>query len=226
MKHIEENFQGINGLKIFYQTWLPENPKAVIQIVHGFAEHSGRYMNVVNELLPLNYAIYADDHRGHGRSEGKTNYVKAFDDYIEDEKVLHGIIRDNHPNLPIFMIGHSMGSLIAVCFTEKYENLLKGLILSGTGTSPKRNVGKFLKFGAKIASKIVPKLSINPKLEGAMLSHDPEFITAYQEDPLVHADKITTRLIFLWQFPTSITCSNWLRRCINRWNRGRIKKRR
>jgi alpha-beta hydrolase superfamily lysophospholipase len=194
MEHTEDFFEGVNGFSIYYQAWLPENPKAVVQIVHGFAEHSGRYMNVVNELLPLNYAIYADDHRGHGRSEGKTNYVDSFDDFIEDEKILHDIIRYSHPNLPIFMIGHSMGSLIAVCFTKKYEKLLKGLILTGTGTRPQRNVSKFLKLGAKIASKIVPKLSINPKLEGAMLSHDPEVVKAYQDDPLVHADKITTRL--------------------------------
>ena len=122
MRKIEDKFEGVKGISIFYQAWIPESPKAVVQIVHGFAEHSGRYMNVVNELLPLNYAIYADDHRGHGRSEGKINYVDSFDDYVEDERILHEYIRDNHPNLPIFMIGHSMGSLIAVCFTKKYEN--------------------------------------------------------------------------------------------------------
>ncbi|MHA1413753.1 MAG: alpha/beta hydrolase, partial [Promethearchaeota archaeon] len=69
MKHVEGDFEGIDGLRIYYQGWLPEgNIKAIVQIAHGFAEHSGRYMNVVNELVPLGYAIYANDHRGHGKS--------------------------------------------------------------------------------------------------------------------------------------------------------------
>ncbi|MHA1292546.1 MAG: alpha/beta fold hydrolase, partial [Promethearchaeota archaeon] len=171
MKNIEGEFKGVKNLKIYYQAWLPENPKAVVQIVHGFAEHSGRYMNVVNELIPLGYAIYADDHRGHGKSEGKRNYVDSLDQFIEDEKKLYEIIKENHPDLPIFMLGHSMGSLIAVYFTKKYESLLNGLILSGTGTRTGGTVSKFLKFMAKVMSKIAPKLSVNPKLDVNMLSH-------------------------------------------------------
>ena len=126
MKHFESEYEGTGGLKIYYQYWIPDKPKAILQIVHGFAEHSGRYMNVVNELIPLGYALYANDHRGHGRSEGIRNYVDTFDQYIEDEKILYKIISEQHPNMPIFMLGHSMGSLIALYFTKKYENLLKG----------------------------------------------------------------------------------------------------
>ena len=134
MKNVERNFEGVKGLNIFYQSWLPENPKAIVQVVHGFAEHSGRYLNVVNEIIPLGYGVYADDHRGHGRSEGIRNYVDSFDQYVEDEKKLYDIIKEKHPNLPIFLLGHSMGSLIAIYVIKKYEDLYKGLILSGTGT--------------------------------------------------------------------------------------------
>ena len=73
MNNVEGEFEGVNGLKIFYQSWMPDNPKAVIQIVHAFAEHSGRYLNVVKEVIPLGYGVYADDHRGHGRSERTRN---------------------------------------------------------------------------------------------------------------------------------------------------------
>lgn len=195
MHHIEGNFKGVKALKIYYQAWLPDAvPKAIVQVVHGFAEHSGRYTNVVNELVPLGYAIYADDHRGHGKSEGMRNYVESFDQFVEDEKGLYDIIKNQHLNLPIFMIGHSMGSLIAVCFTKKYERLLNGLILSGTGVSVGGKMGGFLKGIAKLFSKIAPKVKVSTGLKAEMLSHDPEVVNAYNSDPLVYTKKITARL--------------------------------
>ena len=194
MEHIEGKFKGDKDLNIYYQAWIPECPKAVIQIVHGFAEHSGRYMNVVNKLIPMGFAIYANDHRGHGNSEGKRNYVDFFNQYIEDEKILYDLIKNKHPNLPIFMLGHSMGSLIALIFTEKYESLLRGLTLSGTGIGAGESISKSLKLIVKILARIAPKKFISPGLEADKLSHDPEVIRAYENDPLVNADKITIRL--------------------------------
>jgi alpha-beta hydrolase superfamily lysophospholipase len=193
MNHLEGEFEGANGLKIYYQAWLPDNPKAVVQIVHGGFEHSGRYLNVVNELLPHNYAVYADDHRGNGKSEGTRNYVDSFDQFIEDEKKVYEIIKDKHPDLPVFMLGHSMGAIIATYFTKIYEELLTGLILSGT-TTGSAAFPKFLQIMVRVLSKITPKLTINPKLDPNVLSRDPEVVMAYQEDPYVHAEKITIRL--------------------------------
>ncbi len=191
---MESEFEGVKGLKIYYQAWLPESLKAVVQIAHGFAEHSGRYLNVVNELVPLGYAVYANDHRGHGKSEGNINFVDNLDQYIEDQKLLYDIIKEKHQNFPIFLLGHSMGSLIAIYFTKKYEDLLNGLILSGAGTSAGGKVSGFLKFMAKFFSKIAPHMKIDPKIDAKFLSHDPEVVSSYENDPLVHAEKITTRL--------------------------------
>jgi alpha-beta hydrolase superfamily lysophospholipase len=194
LKHKEGEFKGTKGLKIYYQAWIPEVPKAVIQLVHGGFEHSGRYQNVINQLIPEGYAIYANDHRGHGKSEGLHNYVDSFDQFIEDEKLFYDIIKANHSNLPIFMLGHSLGSFIAIFFTQKYENLLHGLILSGTGTSPGKETSGFLKLLAKFFSKIAPKMKFNPRIDAKFLSHDPEVVKNYKTDPLVNADKITARL--------------------------------
>ncbi len=194
MKNVESEYEGAKGLKIYYQAWLPDSPKAVIQIAHGFAEHSGRYLNVVNELIPLDYAVYANDHRGHGKSEGDINFVDNLDQYIEDQKLLYDVIKEKHQNLPIFLLGHSMGSLIALYFTKKYENLLSGLILSGAGTSTGGEVSGLLKFMAKLFSKIAPHMKIDPNIDAKFLSHDPEVVSSYENDPLVRAEKITTRL--------------------------------
>ncbi|MFX0052290.1 MAG: alpha/beta hydrolase [Candidatus Hermodarchaeota archaeon] len=193
MNHHEGEFEGANGLKIYYQAWLPDNPKAVVQIVHGGFEHSGRYLNVVNELIPRNYAVYADDHRGNGKSEGTRNYVDSFDQFIDDEKKVYDIIKNKHPDLPVFMLGHSMGAIIAAYFAKKYEELLAGLILSGT-TASSAAFPKLLKIMVKVLSKITPKLTINPNLDPNVLSRDPEVVKAYQEDPYVHAEKMTIRL--------------------------------
>ena len=91
------------------------------------------------------------------------------------------------------MLGHSMGAIIATYFTQKYEELLAGLILSGTTVSSAA-FPKPLKIVVKILSKITPKLAISPKLDPNALSRDPEVVKAYQEDPYVHAEKITVRL--------------------------------
>jgi len=83
MKHIESNFIGTDDIRLYYQVWRPEkNSKAVVQIIHGLAEHSNRYMNVVDALVPRGYVIYASDNRGHGNSEGIRGYVKKFETYL------------------------------------------------------------------------------------------------------------------------------------------------
>ena len=196
MKYIEGEFKGLDDLKIYYQAWIPETPKAVIQLIHGGFEHSGRYQNIVNELIPESYAIYADDHRGHGNSEGLRNYVDSFDQFIEDEKLFFDLIKEKFPKLPIFMLGHSLGSFIAIYFTKKYENLLNGLILSGTGTNPGKETSGFLKLLAKLFSKVAPKIKFNPRIDAKFLSHDLEVVEDYKNDPLVNADTITARLGF------------------------------
>jgi acylglycerol lipase len=194
MEHIESEFTGIKDLKIYYQGWLPESPKAVVQIVHGIGEHSGRYMNVVNELVPLGYAIYAEDLRGHGKSEGERTYIDSFNQFVEDEKLLFDIIKEKHPNLPIFLLGHSMGMQVAALMIKKYGDIYKGIVLSGAGTSAGGEASGFIKFMAKILSKIAPHLKFSSGIDPKTLSHDSEVVYAYENDPLINFEKISARL--------------------------------
>jgi len=101
MNHQEGFF---NESRIFYQAWLPESDsKAVLLIIHGLAEHSGRYMNVVNHFIPLKYAVYGFDHMGHGKSGGARVYVERFQDFTDTIKTYYDMIQIWQPGKPIFI---------------------------------------------------------------------------------------------------------------------------
>ncbi|MBD3228201.1 MAG: alpha/beta fold hydrolase [Candidatus Lokiarchaeota archaeon] len=198
INHFEDEFEGEKGIKIFYQFWIPERPKAILQIVHGFGEHSGRYLNVINKLLPLNYGVYANDHRGHGKSSGTRTYVDSFDQYVEDVNTLNKIIRNKHPDIPIFMLGHSMGSIIAIHYVKKYQDNLKGFILSGTGAVPSlvKILYNLVKPSFRVLRFLFPKFRIPTNLTiGDFISRDREVVKAYNDNPLVEKT-ITLNLIY------------------------------
>ena len=132
MRHNDGTFKGIRGTDIFYQCWLPDGEiKAGLTISHGLAEHSDRYMNLVERFLPLGYALYALDHIGHGRSEGKRAHVEAFDDFTLMLKTFVKMVQGWLPDKPLFLIGHSMGALISVAYLIKHQDDFAGAVLSG-----------------------------------------------------------------------------------------------
>ncbi|MFX0100510.1 MAG: alpha/beta hydrolase [Candidatus Hodarchaeota archaeon] len=200
MKQEEGNFQGVKDHELYYQAWLPDGDvKATIQLVHGYAEHSGRYGNVVQKLVPEGYAIFADDLYGHGKSNGKRVYIEKFDDFVEDERIFMELINEKYPDFsgkPRFLLGHSMGSLISFHYRIKYPDHFKGVVLSGIGTkSGGMGDSKLLKGIAKGLGKLTPKLVTSSKFKAEDISRDPEVCKAYVEDPLNTPGKITVRLV-------------------------------
>ncbi len=196
MKHKEGNFQGLKNTSIYYQNWASDESKAVVIIVHGFGEHSGRYGNVVDLLVPAGYSVWALDHRGHGKSEGKRNHVGRFTDYMEDLRLFEEIVRAENADLPTHIIGHSMGSIIVNNYMAKYADQTKfrSMVLSGTGAAPGPEISGGTILLSKIFSFILPKISIPSNLDPNFISHDQAVIDAYINDPLVLYDKITPRL--------------------------------
>jgi len=193
MNHQEGDFKGIRDLKIYYQCWLPEkDPKAVLLIVHGLAEHSGRYMNLVNHFVPLGYAIYGVDHIGHGKSAGSRVYVERFEDFTDTLKDFSHMIRDWQPKKPIFLIGHSMGGLISSIFLLDHQDELSGAVLSGPSVKVP-DMSSVTILAGKLFSTLMPKLGLLA-LEADGVSRDPEVVKAYINDPLVYTGKITARL--------------------------------
>jgi alpha-beta hydrolase superfamily lysophospholipase len=195
MKIVSGTFVGTGGLSLYWKGWLPDGPaKAVVHLVHGYAEHVDRYGNVVNELVPAGYAVFGNDHRGHGRSDGRRGYVRRFQDFIDDEHLFNlEVVRTRMPDAPRFVLGHSMGSLIALNYVEQRPENLKGLVLSGTGSRPGTYIHPILIELTRILSSLLPWVHVKSPLQPDFISRDPETVKAYVEDPLVY-NVITPRL--------------------------------
>jgi acylglycerol lipase len=194
MRHPEGFFKGVRDTSIYFQSWLPESePKAVLLIVHGLAEHSGRYMNIVNHFVPLGYAVYGIDHLGHGKSDGMRVYVERFDDYTNTLKIYFDMIRRWQPEKPIFLVGHSMGGLISAVYLLDHQSKLTGAVLSGAAVKVPSNITPVILAVGKMLSALMPKLGMLG-LEVDGVCRDPAVVQAYISDPLVHKGKITARL--------------------------------
>ena len=191
MKHQGDFFTGVRDTRIYFQSWLPEGePKAVLLIVHGLAEHSGRYMNVVNHFVPQGYAVHGFDHPGHGKSDGTRVYVERFEDYTDTLKIYFDGIR---PRKPVFLVGHSMGGLISAVYLLDHQRELTGAVLSGPAVKVPDTITGLNRLIGKMLSALMPTFGLLG-LEAEGICRDPAVVEAYISDPLVHRGKITARL--------------------------------
>lgn len=132
-----------DGTEVFVHRWLPDGPpRAVVHIAHGMAEHAARYARLAQALTDAGYAVYAEDHRGHGRTAGsldRAGFLAArngWDTVVDDMHRLTGRALEENPGLPVFLLGHSMGSFLARSYAARHGSVLAGLVLSGTAGDP------------------------------------------------------------------------------------------
>ncbi|MBW2599814.1 MAG: lysophospholipase [Deltaproteobacteria bacterium] len=182
-----ESFRSADDLKIFYRRYLADSEKARIVIAHGLGEHSGRYDNVVGRLLPMGVSVWAPDHRGHGQSGGRRGHIDSFSQYVEDLRRLVEIARDGMAeDVKIFLLGHSLGGLIALRFAAGFPEMVDGVIISSPVLGVTVDVPVVKAFAGKIMSTLWPTLSLSNELDASKISHDEEVVRAYIDDPLVH----------------------------------------
>ncbi len=137
-----QTFTAADGTTIHYRRWLPAGrPRAVIQVVHGAAEHSGRYDRFAKALTGEGYAVYATDHRGHGRTRLRSGATgdagpDGWNRMVEDEIAFTQRLRGAHPGLKLALFGHSLGSFMAQDYIERRGELLDALVYSGTSYGP------------------------------------------------------------------------------------------
>jgi alpha-beta hydrolase superfamily lysophospholipase len=194
MKHIDGTFQGVRHTTIYYQAWLPERGvKAVLLIVHGLGEYCGRYANVVNHFVPLGYAVYGCDHIGHGKSDGGREVVDRFEDYTDTLTIYFKMVEEWQPGKPVFLLGHSMGGLIAAFYLLDHQEKFRGAIISAPPIQVGNSVSPATIVMGKVLSVFAPKAGVLP-LDATGISRDPAVVKAYVEDPLVFHAKTPARL--------------------------------
>ncbi|MCP4427255.1 MAG: alpha/beta hydrolase [Chloroflexi bacterium] len=193
MRHNEGKFTGFGGMELFTQSWLPdEAPKATVVLTHGLGEHSGRYPHVVNYLVPRGYAIYSFDHRGHGRSAAKLcAHVNDWAEYRSDVHAFLQMVRRQTAGEPLFLMGHSMGGLIALNYALHHPEGLQGVIASAPAVGVV-DANPLLLLIGRILSKIKPDFAVDSQLDANAISRDPATVRTYVEDPLV-SGKVSAR---------------------------------
>jgi alpha-beta hydrolase superfamily lysophospholipase len=191
----EGSFIAFDGLGIYRRWWLPDGgTRAVIMLVHGLGEHSARYDHVAVALVDQGYAVHALDHRGHGRSGGKRTFVKSYDEFMRDLVDFREIVEAEHPDLPVVMLGHSMGGNLAMAHTLDHQDGLAGLALSGALLSVGDAVSPAQLKAIGLLARVAP--GVRPQgLSADAISRDPAVVAAYRSDPLVYTGKISAGLL-------------------------------
>ncbi|MGO3018745.1 MAG: alpha/beta hydrolase [Anaerococcus sp.] len=169
--------QSFDGTKLFAEKSLPDNMKAVIVLVHGLAEHSGRYKYVIEKLNDANFGVYRFDHRGHGKSEGERAYYEDYNDLIDDINFVVELAKKENSGLPVYLIGHSMGGFGVTAFGTKYKGKVDGIVASGALTRDFNNTVK------EIPSELDPHTRLENEMGDGVCSVE-EVRIDYENDPL------------------------------------------
>ena len=194
MNHRENDLEGVGGVRLYSQSWLPDGPpRAVVVIAHGAGEHSGRYAHVAARLVDEGYAVYALDHRGHGRSEGARAVIDRVDNAVEDLDQRIVLAASEHPGVPLFLLGHSMGGTISVRYAIAHQDRLTGLILSAP-LAALEAASPATRLVARLLSAVAPRLGLFA-VDPTLVSRDPDVVKAYETDPLVHHARLPARTI-------------------------------
>ena len=182
-----------DGQSLGVREWLatPSSPRALVHITHGLAEHAGPYAHVARRLNALGFAVRAHDHYGHGLSSGARGALPHRLRLVDDLALFVDDANAAFPGLPVVLLGHSMGGLVAASFVARRLRPVDGLVLSSPALSPTLSAAQ--KGLIAVLSRLAPNLRVGNGLDADDLSHDPAVAPAYLSDPLNH-DRIGARL--------------------------------
>lgn len=186
--------EGVGRLRLHYRSWEVPEPKAALLVVHGLFEHSRRYEELGEYMAASCFSAFALDLRGHGASEGRRGHTNRFDTLLQDldrfRREVQGIISRD---VPLFLLGHSLGGLIAVRYLEEYDAPLEGAVITAPWLGTAVDVPRWQVLGANVLNRILPAFPFPFKLDPELLSHDQERVEDYRNDPKIHST-ITPRM--------------------------------
>ncbi len=185
VRRSESTFVGAGGRSLFRRAWIAAEPNRVLLVVHGFAEHSGRYEAFGTWFAARGGAVHAFDLRGHGRSGGQRGHVRTFSEFLDDLDAFLETVRAAHPDLPFNLVGHSLGGLILVEYLRQRRPEIAGAVTSGAAFRVADGVGSGRRATARLLRRLLPRLPMSSGIEPAALSRDPDVVRRYVEDPLV-----------------------------------------
>lgn len=174
------DFKSFDATELYFRKDIPKEPKAIVILVHGLCEHLGRYDYVVKRFNEFGYGVYRFDNRGHGQSGGEKGYIDDFQYFFDDAHVVVEQAKKDFPNLPIFMLGHSMGGFIAAGYGVKYPDSLNGQILSGAATT----ILPIFEDLKKVDFDLNPRVKV-PNALSSVICRDEAVVKDYDNDPLV-----------------------------------------
>lgn len=182
------------GAGLYTQSWRPEGTaQADILLLHGYAEHSGRYTHVAEHCIARGYAVHTLDHWGHGKSDGESGFVESFDVFVDGALARLEQVRAADADRPIFLVGHSMGGVIACHVLLARQSAFAGAVFSGPAIRPAELPSGFMMAMARTASKFAPRMGVMD-LAADGVSSDPEVVRDYENDPLNYHGKVGARL--------------------------------
>ncbi len=175
-----------NGQKLYFNaTFGRDVPRAVVALVHGYADYGARYAHVADAWAERGITTVAIDLRGHGRAEGRRGYCERFTDYLDDFAELELLVEKHAPGVPRFLFGHSFGGLIAASVATGTPGLWRALALSAPYFGLAMDVPAAKLFAGKVVSRLIPTLGLPSGLKGADMTHDAARARVYDADPLI-----------------------------------------
>ncbi|HXV37311.1 MAG TPA: alpha/beta hydrolase [Myxococcota bacterium] len=185
IRRSESHFEAASGQPLFRRSWMPRGADRIIALVHGYAEHSGRYERTATDLARAGFEVHAYDQRGHGRSSGARCHVRRFAQLLDDLERFVALLRAERPALPIAVVGHSMGGLLVAAYASQRNPDVAAVASSGAALALPEGFSRARAAAIRGARWLLPRLSLANGLDPDALSRDPEVVRAYLEDPLV-----------------------------------------
>ncbi|HME91862.1 MAG TPA: lysophospholipase [Myxococcaceae bacterium] len=184
IRHDEGFFSAKDNLRLFWESDVPQRPKAHVGIVHGYADHCGRYRKFIDALVADGFAVHAFDYRGHGQADGRRGYCERFSDFVDDLETFWGRVRGAAGSQKSFLFAHSHGGLMAIHHQMRKPPELAGLVLSAPYLKLALKPPQLKVMAARAIEKIVPWLPIKNEIRPEMLTRDVEAQRAVERDHL------------------------------------------